>query len=132
MAIDLPTLSSAGFVSDPAVKLERLVSYFFITDYSQSNQHHGRVASLPYLIKAHGTNPDILVDRIQVALENMLSSYFDAVNVEVREEDPLLSNPVYNIVLEGTVTQDGKRYDISKLLNISHNTLNKVSELQIK
>lgn len=131
MSIDLPTLSSSGYVSDPATKLERLVAYFFIADYSQSNQHFGKVASLPYLIKAHGERPDVLVDRIQGTLELMLSSYFESSYVNVSLQDPLSVDPEYDIVLEGNVTHAGVKYDISRLLTISNNTLSKVSELKI-
>ena len=132
MSIDLPTLSSSGFVSDPAVKLERLVSYFFIADNSQSNQHIGRVASLPYLVKVHGSKPNILVERVQSALEGMLTPYFDTVSVSVTEEDPLTVQPQYNIIMEGSVTHNGKKYDIAKQLGVSNNILSSVSELNIK
>lgn len=132
MSIDLPTLSSGGFISDPAVKLERVLSYFFIADYSQSNQHRDRVASLPYLIKTHGHNPSVLVERIQTTLEGMLSAYFESTYVDVSQEDPLTVSPEYNIVMEGTVTHGGKKYDVSRLLTISNSTLSSVSELQIK
>lgn len=132
MSVDLPTLSSGGFISDPAVKLEKLIAYFFIADYSQSNQHKDRVASLPYLIKAHGNTPNILAERIQSSLEIMLGAYFESTHVEVYEEDPLSSDPKYNIILEGTVTHGGKRYDISRLLTVANSTLSSVSELQIK
>lgn len=132
MTMELPTLSSGGFIHDPAVKLEKIVAYFFIADYSQSNQHRGRVASLPYLIKNHGHEPSILVDRIQSTLEGMLGAYFDTCYVNVSQEDPLTSKPEYNIIVDGTVSQGGKKYDISRLLTISNNTLASVSELQIK
>ena len=132
MSVDLPTLSSGGFIRDPAVKLERIISYFFIADYSQSNQHRDRVSSLPYLIKTYGHDPSILVERIQSALEGMLGAYFDSAYVNVNQEDPLSPEPEYNIIMEGTVSHGGNKYDISRLLTISNNTLASVSELQIK
>lgn len=132
MAIRLPTLSSAGFVRDPAVVLERQLAYFFVADYSQSNQHADRVSSLPYLIKGHAHTPSILIDRIQSAVEKMLSAYFDGVDVIVSLKDPLSDSPQFDIILEGTVTQEGKRFTMAHLLNISNSTLKSVSELQIK
>lgn len=132
MAVNLPSLSSSGFISDPAVKLDKLLSYFFVADFSQSNQHKGRVASLPYLVKNYGDQPNILVDRIQTTVENMLGAYFESVQVLVTEEDPLTVKPEYNVRLEGSVTHNGKKYDIARLLNVSNSTLMSVSELQIK
>lgn len=132
MSMKLPTLSSAGFVDDPSVKLDRILSYFFIADHSQSNQHAGRVASLPYLIKNHAHDPDALIDRIQTALSGLLSSYFDTVSVSVSLEDIMLREPKYNIILEGSVSQDNTQYSLSRLLTISNNTLLRVAELQVK
>jgi hypothetical protein len=130
--ISLPTLSSAGFVRDPAVILDRQLSYFFIADYSQSNQHLGRVASLPFLIKNHAHQPDILVDRIQNSIEGMLSAYFESVSINVELTEPFEDAPQFDIALEGTVTQNGNRYGIARLLTISNSTLQSVAELAIK
>lgn len=130
--VSLPTLSSAGFVRDPAVILERQLSYFFIADYSQSNQHYGRVASLPYLIKNYAHRPDMLVDRIATAIENMLASYFESVAITVELTEPYEDSPQFDITLEGSVTQNGSRYGIARLLTISNSTLKNVADLAIK
>lgn len=128
----LPTLSSAGFIQDPAVILDRQLSYFFIADYSQSNQHRGRVASLPYLIKVHGNRPEVLVERIGTTLQNMLGAYFDSVAITADYTQTAPDSPEYDITLEGTVTQDGTQYGIARLLTISNNTLKTVAEFAIK
>lgn len=127
----LPTLSTAGFVQDPAVILERQLSYFFIADYSQSNQHRGRVASLPYLIKMYGNRPEVLIERIDSTLQSMLGAYFDSVSITMDYVQADTSSPEYDITLEGVVTQNGTQYGIARLLTISNNTLKTVADFAI-
>lgn len=132
MSEDMPSLSSAGFIKDPAAKLEKVFAYFFIADYSQSNQHRGTIASLPYLIKTHGHRPEDLSDQIENTLRIVLSSYFDTADVKVSIKDPLDDGPEYDIVVQGTVVEQGKTHGLAKLLSVSNNTLNKVSNFTVK
>lgn len=134
MSANVPTLSSAGFVSDPARKLDHLMSYFFIAEYSQSTVHAGYVTSLPYLIKNHAHDPAVLVDRIETSLKRMLDGYFEDVTINVtldpvKEEN---QDPKIDIQVEGIVVDEGKSYPLAKLLSIANDKLTKVSDLQIR
>lgn len=132
MSEDMPSLSSAGFIKDPALKLEKAMSYFFIADYSQSTQHAGRIASLPYLVKQHGRRPEELADRVESTVTSLLNAYFDSSTVDVYVQDPLSDKPEYGIVLEGSVVENGKTYSISKLLSVSNNLLQQVADFNIQ
>lgn len=132
MAMSLPTLSSAGYLEDPAQLLDKQLAYFFVADYSQSNHHRGMVSSLPFLIKQYSDVPHQLISATEEALSRMLQVYFDKVAVLVRLEDDPDNGNEYKMYIEGTVTYNRREYDMYRLLIISNKTIANVSEFVIK
>lgn len=129
MPINLPTLSTGGFVKDPAQVLDTLLSYFFVADYSQSNAHYGKVSSLPYIIKDKSNDISGLKRSVESALDTLLSGYFDSINIDVTVEQKNRDAESYDIQLAGTVTLDGKSYGIAKLLSVANDSLIKTANL---
>lgn len=129
MPISLPTLSTAGFIKDPAQTLDALLSYFFVADYSQSNAHYGNVASLPYLIKTKSNDIGGLTRAIESTVSNLLNAYYDTVDIYVTLEQNNISTESYDIKVSGTVTLDGKSYTLAKLISIANDKLIKTANL---
>ena len=63
MGKPLPTLSSSGFVSGIAEKADRLMSYYFVSEDSQSNLYRGQITSLPKQIQLLGNDEQALTSR---------------------------------------------------------------------
>lgn len=129
MAYSLPTLSSAGYIQDPAQILDNLLSYFFVADYSQSNAHYGNIASLPYIIKVNSNNRDGLTRDVERTLSRMLASYYDTVSINVTVEENNASPESYDIKVTGSVTSKGRTYGLAKLASIANDKLIKTTTL---
>lgn len=132
MAEDLPTLDTDGWVSDPNQKANRLMGYFFCSDYTQTNAHLGKVQSLPWIIKNNQRNYMDLGDAVRRALYTLFSNYFDSVECNVRVvqiTNALGDTAKYDIQVNMTYTQDGQTYNLAKSLSIVNNTLKSVSDL---
>lgn len=132
MPMAVPTLSTAGFLEDPAQKLDKILSYFFVADKSQSNVHDGLVSSLPYIIKEYSHNVNQLVNETQNAIIRMLNASFDECTVTVRVEDSKENGNEYNMFVEATVISDRKDYTLYRLVSVANETISKVSEFYVK
>lgn len=129
MSINLPTLSTAGYIKDPAQVLDTLLSYFFVADYSQSNAHYGNVSSLPYIIKDKSNDISGLKRSIETALERLLDGYYDTTNIYVTVEQKNINAESYDIKVSGTVTLNGKTYGLAKLVSVANDRLIKTANL---
>lgn len=129
MTYSLPTLSSAGYVQDPAQILDTLLSYFFVADYSQSNAHYGEVASLPYIIKVNSNNRGGLTRDVESTLVRMLGAYYDSVSINVTVEENNGSPESYDIRVTGSVTSKGRQYSLAKLASVANDKLIKTATL---
>jgi hypothetical protein len=120
MAQSVPTLSIAGFVSGVREKMDTLLSYYFVSEHSQSNTYRGRIASLPYQIQQFGNDPTNLKQVMEDSLRGMLGRYFDAVTVDIDVNTPRPEDPNrVAIRVDIVVTQDGTTYSAGRLLNLT-------------
>ena len=134
MAEDLPTLDTDGWVSDPHQKANRLMAYFFCSDFTQTNAHLGKIASLPWIIKNNQRNYMDLQDTIRRNLTALFSAYYDTVECKVRVKqitNALGDTAQYDASVHVLMTQDGQTYNLAKSLTIVNNELAKVSDLVI-
>jgi len=79
MVNNVYSLDTVGTISHPKLKLERLVQYFIIADFSQTHFYQGQVASLKYIMN---NSIEDIEEECGLALDRMLSSYFEEVKVE--------------------------------------------------
>jgi len=119
MAVQVPSLSASGWVGNISEKLDKLVGYFFVSDFSQSHLYRGNVASLPYIIKECTDNQSLLLSTTTKNLTNLLRPYFDRVQVDVTAtvEDPSKPGEI-NLMVDAQVAQDGVTYSVGKQLQI--------------
>jgi hypothetical protein len=119
MAVQVPSLSASGWVGNISEKLDKLVGYFFVSDYSQSHLYKGSIASLPNIIKECAENQSLLISQTTKVLTNLLRPYFDRVQVDVTVtvEDPNKPNDI-NLNVDAQVGQDGVTYSVGKQLQI--------------
>lgn len=128
MTIAVPTLSTSGWVKDIGQKAEALLSYFLVSDANQSVVAWGRVHSMPKLLQNY-QDPSTLSAEVRQAVYAMFKNHFDAVDVSV------LINAIMDAGQETgesemkitiTVTENGKRYSVGRLLTLTNNRIKKV------
>lgn len=119
MAAKVPTMSSSGFVEDIAEKADRLMSYYFVSESSQSNLYRGQITSLPAQIQQHGHDEVNLVEAVRNELTTYLSRFFDGMDVNVRSDLPNKNDPNrINLTVNVIVVQDGKQYSLGRLVSV--------------
>lgn len=84
----VPTMDSIGWVSDVPNKLDRLLSYFYYSDYKQSDLYAGQIVSLPRILQLAGNKANMAAPKVEDALKYYLGVHFDRVNVEVSVVSP--------------------------------------------
>lgn len=117
----LPTVSTSGWVDDIAEKADRLLAYYFVSDFSQSNLHRGLVVSLPQQIQELGHDPDALQRGMQSSLEGYIGQYFESAQVSVDATIPNPADPSRIQVTVGIiVTENGVRHSVGKLIQATN------------
>ena len=126
-----PTLSKHNWIESEEMVIDRVVSWFIVTDHYQSTLYNG-VASLPGLIAIHKQNYHELGIKITEALTRMFKAYFDEVelSVDVQEDSDTGEG---HIVLKATVYSNGKQFPVDRSFAIVDSKVievNKVNESQ--
>lgn len=132
----LTTLDEDGIIRSPAKIADRLLAYFYVSDYSQSKAAYGQIASLPYLIQLYTGKIEGLAVAIENELKKLFECYFDSVKCNVilifPEIEPSSGDTsAMNIQVEMTVDTGEGPYNLAKLLSLVNNSLAKVSELEV-
>lgn len=122
MGIVVPTLSPEGWVTDPRIKANKLMAYFLVADYSQSNDFQGQVRSLAYYIQKDAKDFFSLKDDLILALRELFGRHYDnievGVNILTSENTPTISASRFNIDISIIVTDKGTRHSLGRLLEV--------------
>lgn len=114
----LPTLTTAGWIDDLVSVSTSLMDYFLVSEDSQSQFYPGEVASLPYLVQQHGSDPDTLVNRSRDVLQRYFSRYFEMASVEVTTDSNSGTAGRYNVNIDVTVVKDGVTHRLGRLIEL--------------
>jgi len=119
MAVQVPSLSASGWVGNISEKLDKLISYFFLSDFSQSHLYQGQISSLPNLIKECADNRSLLRSETKRVVMNFITPYFDTIQVDVTISAVDETNPDnINLRVDATVTQDATIYSVGKEIQV--------------
>jgi hypothetical protein len=117
--IVVPSLSSSGFISNTAEKADRLLSYFFVNEASQSELYFGQITSLPDLIQKNNNETFVLEKSTTDLLKKYFSRYFQNVEVQARTDKPQPGDENRtNLTIYVAFTDNGKSYSIGRLVQI--------------
>lgn len=126
----VPTLSSSGFVVQVAEKADRLLSYFFTSEASQSELYNGSIASLPDLIQKFNDQTTELVKATESLLSAYFSRHFDNVNVIASTNYPQPGDESRtNLTIRVTFVDKGQPYDLGRIVNIVDSKIAKIIHL---
>ena len=114
----LPTLSSAGWVTNPLEQIDYMLAYFFTTQKSQTHFFKGTVTSYQSLLADN--DPDAgLASAIESELTDYLKTQFTDVKLDVRIE---AQNPTdkteLTVVIGCTLTAGGQPYSVSHAIEL--------------
>ena len=124
MSAVLPSLSSAGWVSDPSVLIPNLLAEAMVSDASQSTIYFGEITSIADLVQKYQTNPSEMANRLEGALIKYYSRYYSSgVNASVSVPLPIPTDGKYQINMSVIVTTNGKDYSVSMLANVENGIL---------
>ena len=130
MGNNLPTLSSSAWVGSVPEKADKLLSYYFANEASQSNLYRGKIISLTHQIQEFGSDPDTLQSRIRSTMEQYLSGYFDSVQVRVDTKTPLPGDPNrIQITLTVDVVEDGISISLGRQVLAINGSIKEIIDL---
>lgn len=124
----LPTLTTAGWIDDLVSVSTSLMDYFLVSEESQTQFYPGEVASLPFLVQQHGSDPETLVSRGRDVLQRYFSRYFDMASVEMTTDNNSGSSGRYNINIDVTIVKDGKTHRLGRLIELGDSKIINVND----
>lgn len=114
----VPSMTTRGWLYNPAEKIDQVMSYFFEADPSSTYLYNGYVVNVQTLLQQYGNDIPSITNEIRTGLEQMLRAYFDSAQVQVtNNDDPTVntSNAI-TLYIAATVTQAGKSYSLDALV----------------
>lgn len=113
------SLSEDGYVTDPARMLEYLVSYYILSEASQSVSFQGSIINLPETYYLYLHDPDSMANAVRSDLERLLSKYYTIVDVSAYARK-ISEDSTYAIVIGvSVVTDEGKKVELSRVAELS-------------
>ena len=121
MKAPLVTMSRLGIITDAGTAILYLFKSFLCIDKTVSNFRQGEVISLMYNIMKYAKNPETLRESIESDLSRIYNRFFDTVKIQVELTSAtglsLADTPAVNISMAILVTDEGKDYSLSAVLN---------------
>lgn len=117
----MPTLTAKGWLTDLAEIIDMALSHMFVSDYSQSNLHHGDITSFSWLVAQHGNQPAVMATELENSLLVYLSRYCERCNVVVTYDfikGTEINKSKYNLFIRLEVFKDGERYALDKEIEV--------------
>lgn len=112
----LGTLSIDGWINELAAVCDRLLAYFLVSDYSQTELYPDEISSLPYIIKTYGDDEIRLKSVLTSTLNKYLSRHFDRADVSVSTNNVSTTDYRLEIKLIITVYQNDVQYSVGQLI----------------
>ena len=127
----VPTMSTQGWVTDPALKFDKLLADFFLADHNQSYVYAGSIKTLQGLIELHGTHIGPLIGDLNESLKNYLERYYDMVEVSVKSANDQVSDPKGRMTLVITigVNDRGTQKQFGRLLEAVNGSMQQISKI---
>lgn len=113
----IPSLTVDGNITNKDLQMKKLFQYFLASDYSQSNQFYGKIASLKYILATYTDSTDISLE-IKRVLNSLYADFFDSVSVTVSIQNTTTTGiTVYNINI--SCIYDSTTYELAQSIDSS-------------
>ena len=115
------TMDTVGFLTEPTVKVDRAVTYWFANRIDQSIILR-EINSYQYVVAKHqddkGTEVKFLED-VQNNLKKHLLEIFEGASVSARAIRENEGDKMFTLAVAGVVFEDGKEYDVAHSVYIN-------------
>lgn len=122
--IPYPGLTSQGWTNTPTVVADKLLSDFFLSDYSQTYAFPQKVASFAKLIQLHRGDLTALVNDTTSTLRSYLQKFFSEVilTIDYKSTDGSDNTYALEIYLE-LIDSIGQKVLLGRMLEVENNII---------
>lgn len=124
------TMDTVGFITEPTVKIDRAIAYWFANRLDQCIVLRG-THSYQYVMAKHQDDKgseERFLEEIKKNLTEYLLQIFDSVSVEAKSHRKNEGDKMYTLRLSGVVGQDGKTYELAHAVLVNGETYKLVDE----
>jgi hypothetical protein len=116
----VPTLSTFGWVTNPAEKADFLLVHFFYSEKNQTSIYGDGVSNLQWILEQNTGNVEGALSQIKSTINTYLGRYYDSVTVDAvtQEVDAEESSSRMEVVLNISVSDGGLDYSLNRLVSI--------------
>lgn len=127
----MPTLTVKGWLKSLEEVIDTALAHMFVSDYSQSNSHYGKVTSFSWLVAKWGHNPPDMATETEHAIAAYLSKYADKVDVTVTYTFPdnSQSSKTYDLIIKLAVYKGDQVYSLAEKMEIIDSKFKRVAEV---
>lgn len=127
----VPTMSTQGWVTDPALKFDKLLSDFFLADPNQSYIYKGSIVTLQGLIEKNGTQINSLIGELTQAMRAYLERYYDTIELDIQPQNNMVTDPKGRMTLIITVgVQDkGTQRQFARLMEAEGGSMQRIRNI---
>lgn len=125
----VPTLDTAGWVTDGAEKLNRLLAYFFTTMNSQSNLYRSTINSIQSIIEKSGNDIDDLTSSLQRQLSIYLGRYYDNVTIKVYVDPATIIHALVTLNLDIAISDKDGFTKYGPSINLNNGVFKSIVDL---
>lgn len=132
MRIAIPTLGTDGWITDPEVVADTIISSFITTNHSQSNLFKDANKSFQSILMKNTNNISYLEEDLIDILDKKLKASFGDDSYATVEINALEDKPdQFMISLVGTIFSEGKEYSITKLIQTENSRVIKINNINV-
>lgn len=125
-----PSLDETGWLTDSKQIGDRLLAYFFIASYSQTQLYKGHVASFAYSLQKGQGNMSLTTMEAQNRLYTLFSRYFTQVIAEVTEiPNPTAVNKALLGIYVSYTDEDGQVINLGEKYAVEDGVARRVANI---
>lgn len=125
----IPTLSTEGYVTSLSKVSDRLLAYYFVSDYLQSPEFHPHIVTFQRTFEKFQHSPTLLAAHVQEELVKKFQAHFTYAECQVKAVDAQtasteLTSPKYDLEIALMIQHEGQSHSVGYLVNVlDSNTL---------
>lgn len=124
----LPTLSTQGWCTGMFEKVNKILSYYLTSQYSQTIHHRGFVRSLPYTVSQHSNNPFLLSEKIREDILTIFKNYVDNIEVDVSYKQ-FEETSRYDYTISIAIIHEGYRWTGFRKIKVDNNSFEEIIDI---
>lgn len=124
----LPTLSTQGWCTGMFEKVNKILSYYLTSQYSQTIHHLGFVKSFQYTISQYSNNPHVLADKIRSDILFIFDKYVDKIDVNVTYEK-VGETERYDYTISIGILHQGYQWTGFRKFKVEENTFEEIIDI---